>query len=167
MNTNDVQVISGGGPVRVAQVDDQTTSSASTINPGEPIKKGGAGTNFAIILATGDPEVGTDEMLGIASKASTETSTADGEVEYHSIIPGLTVLRAFATTTANIDTAAELRDIIGDWVTFDLTSTTFTIDEDEGTDPNVHGLKIVDGNTTKGTLDVIVHSMATEAGTTV
>lgn len=167
---NDIKVLSGHGPVVTHEVDDRTTSSVvAALEPGEPIKKSG---NFVIPVATGDPEVGTDEFVGIVRKQSTETSTEDGKVEAVGFIPGLTILRGKATTPANMDTAAELLGLIGDWVAFDVaasagTNGIFTIDEDEGDDPNVHGLKILRGNTVKGTLDVLVHSMATMAGTTI
>ena len=96
MSIADIKVIKSPGPTRTVRVDDRTTSGASaTIKPGEPIKKS---TNFAILLADGDPEVGTDEFLGIAKKESTETSAADGVVEYYSMIPGLTELQGKVTT---------------------------------------------------------------------
>jgi len=161
MAVGDIEVIKGRGPVRVAKVDDRTTSGTSaTLKAGEPLKKSG---NFAILCATGDPEVGTDEFLGVAAAESTETSTADGQVSYLSIVPGLTELRGKATTPGNMDTDAELLGLLGDYVAFDLTAGVFTIDEDEGDDPNVHGLKIVAGDIVRGTLDVLVHALATEA----
>lgn len=168
----DLKVIKHPGPTVTFKVDDRTTSSqTAAYEPGEPLKKSG---NFVIALATGDPEIATDEMVGIARKKSTETSTADGEVEVISLIPGLTQLRGKATTAASIDTAAELLGVIGDCVTFDLTGSgtngdgnVFTIDEDEGDNPNVHGLKIITGNTVRGTLDVLVNVLATMAGTIV
>jgi hypothetical protein len=161
MSVNDIQVIKDAGPVRKIFV---ASGAVASISAGEPIKKS---TNAAILCATGDPEVGTDEMLGIASASSTETAAADGNVTYWSLLPGQTTLRGKATTAANVDTAAELAGLIGDWVAFDLTGAVFTIDEDETDDPNVHGLKIIDGDIVRGTLDVLVHSMATEAGTTI
>lgn len=170
MARGDFKVISGHGPTITYKTDDRTTSSqTAALEPGEPVKKGGAGGNFVIALATGDPEVGTDEMVGIVRKKSTETSTADGEVEVLCTIPGLTVVRAKATTSTNINTAALLLAVIGDWIAGDLTGSgtngagnVFTIDEDEGDDPNVHGFKILRGNTTKGTLDCLVHGGATQ-----
>jgi len=105
--------------------------------------------------------------LGIATKESNETSTVDGHVLYYSIIPGYTVLRGKATTPGNMNTAVELLDILGDHVCFDLANGIFTIDEDEGDDPNVHGLKIVAGDSVKGTLDVLVQANVTEAATLV
>lgn len=168
----DFKIISGAGPTLTYEVDDRTTSSqTTTLLPGEPVKKSG---NFVIALATGDPEVATDEFVGIVRKTSTETSTVDGKVEVYCTVPGLTVIRGKATTAANIDTAAELLGVIGDWIAIDLTGSgtngsgaVFSFDEDEGDDPNVHGFKVIRGNTVKGTLDCIAHSMATQAGTNI
>ncbi len=167
MARGDFKVISGHGPTITYEVDDRTTSSQTVaLEPGEPVKKSG---NFVIALATGDPEVGTDELVGIVRRKSTETSTADGKVEVLCTIPGLTVIRGKATTSTNMNTAALLLGLIGDWVAGDLTGSgtngsgnVFTIDEDEGDDPNVHGFKILRGNTTKGTLDCLVHGGATQ-----
>jgi len=153
--------------------EDRTTSSVTAqMSVGEPVKKGGTGSNFATPLATGDPEVGTDEMVGIVRKQSTETSTADGVVEVVTLLPYQTVLRAKATTAANINTVAKINALVGDWVGGEVTALTgtngdFTINEDEGDDPNVHAFKILDGDSVKGTLDFIVHSHATSAGTTI
>lgn len=166
MSANDIQVIKGAGSVRSVRVDDRDTSSASQLNAGEPIKKGGAGGNFAILVATGDPEIATDTLLGVTTKASTETAAADGIVEYISVNAGQTVLRGKATTATNMDTDAELLGLEGDYVTFDVTAGAVTINENEGSDPDVHGLKILTGNIVDGTLDVLVHVAATEAGTT-
>jgi hypothetical protein len=172
MAKHDLQIIQGKGPIFVYDVDDRTSSSQSAaLEPGEPVKQSASGGNFAIALATGDPEVGTDELLGIVRKKSTETSTVDGKVEVRCVIPGETVLRGKATTAANIDTAAKLLLLMGDWVCIDLTGSgtngagnVFTFDEDEGSDPNVHGFKIMGGNTTRGTLDCLCNSPATQAG---
>jgi hypothetical protein len=146
---------------REYDVDDRTSSSASaTHKPGEPVKKNG---NFALLCATGDPEIGTDTLLGIVAKESTETSSADGKCEVIVVGPG-SVIRGKPTTTANMDTASELQGLLLDYVAFDLTSTTFTIDENEGDDPNVHGLQIISGNVTKLTLDVMPHVNVTQFG---
>lgn len=167
----DLKIIKGAGPTVSFPVDDRTTSSQTTnLLPGEPIKQG---TNFVIALATGDPEVGTDEMVGIVRKTSTETSTVDGAVEAYTLIPGITTVRGKATTAANVDTQAKINALTGNWVALDLTGTgtngataVFTIDEDEGDDPNVHGFKILRGNPVRGTLDCLVHVNATQSGST-
>ena len=78
-----------------------------------------------------------------------------------------TRLRGQATTTTNIDTEAELLGVIGDFICMDVTGAgtngstgVFTFDENEGTDPNVHGFKVIDGDIVKGSLDVSVHMLA-------
>jgi hypothetical protein len=149
-------------------VDDRTTSSATAqIQPGEPIKRSTATDQYALPVATGDPEVGTDIFLGVAHGQSTETSTVDGKLEYRLAIQGMK-LRGFATTSSNINTAAKLAAIRHDFVAFDVTANSgtngdFTIDEDEGDDSNVHALMIVDADIVRGTVDVRV-AISTWAG---
>lgn len=170
MSRRDISVVKGGGPVRVHDVDDRTTSGlARAIYAGEPIKSDTPATagEFAIPVAAGDPEVGTDILLGIPSRDSDETSTADGEIEYITLLPNRTVIRGKGTTAGNIDTAAELLALKGHWVCFDDTSSVYSIDENEATDPNVHGLQIIGGDIVKGTLDCVVSSLCTQGGTTI
>lgn len=158
----DVEVLSGGLGTLDMRAEDRTTSTiAATLKEGEVVKRGGTGGNFATLLLTGDPEIGTDIFLGVVSRESTELSAEDGRVDVEMVMLG-TRLRAKATTATNIDTQAELDDILLDFVTFDgpaaVNTATFnyTINENEGDDPNVHGLVIVGGNIVKGTLDVYV-----------
>lgn len=142
--------------------DDRTTSSASaTTKQGEPIKQDNE--NYALVVATGDPEISTDLLLGVASAESTETSSVEGTVRYEVAGPG-TLLRGKATTVGNIDTDAELLAIEMDYVTFDVTTTVITINENEGSDPNVHGLFIKTGDIVRGTLDVWIHTNVTIFG---
>lgn len=127
--------------------------AVGSITPGKPVKIGGTGNNYVVLLATGDPEIGTDRVVGIAQSTSTDTASADGEVKVAVVKPGVTKMRAKVTTPGNMDTAAELLGILQDSVTFDLTSTTFTVDENEGDDIDVHGLLIVGGDIEAGTVD--------------
>jgi len=159
MSLDDIKVVKNPGTAYKYNVSDRDTSSASaTIKAGEPVKT--YSTNeFVVIIADGDPEISTDQFIGVARKESTETATADGKVEVVTLIPMSTVLRGKATTAGNIDTASELLAYLNDWVTFDVTSSVFTIDENETTDPNVHGLMIIGGDTTDKTLDVFVHPL--------
>lgn len=171
MAVNDIKVISGGQGVKQFRTDDRDTSSeTATLKPGDVVKRGGAGNNFATVALTGDPEVGTDILLGVVYSESTETASADGVVNVE-LISGDTVLRGKAATATNMDTDAELLLLLNDYVAFDRSAAnsggTLTIDEDEGDDPNVHGLNILDGDIVKGTLDVAVHQMATFHGSTV
>lgn len=145
-------------------VQDRTSSSlTTTIKPGEMVKKAAAGSPYVIPILTGDPEVGTDIVVGIAATVSTETSSADGEVDVYMITPE-TVLEAKATTAANVDTQAEIDALVGDTVAADVTSLAQTIDENEGDDDNVHGLIILGGNPDRKTLYVKVKSAALHTG---
>ena len=156
-----IDVLSGSLGVHELLAEDRTTSSVTaTMKPGEPVKRGGTGGNFVLPVATGDPEIGTDILVGIVAKESTETSTADGKVLVDVVGLG-TKLRGKATTASNIDTQSELDGILLDFVAFDVTALSgtngdFTIDENEGDDPNGHGLCVVGGDIELGTLDVLV-----------
>lgn len=145
-------------PTIVCKVDDYTTSSSTQILAGEPVKLSAAGGNVVVKLAAGDPEIGTDVVFGIAASDDTATTTADGEVEVYAPLPGI-IYRCKATTPANL-----AEGIRYDTVTFDLTGTTYTVDEDEGTDEDVHGLRIVDFDATNGTVDFEIKINATRYG---
>lgn len=147
MALNDIKIVErGGGSVIKFLVDDRTTSSAAaTIKAGEPVKMATDGGPFVILCATGDPEIGTDQFVGIATEESTETSTADGSVMVFVPAPN-SILEAKVTTAANADAQSEIDTLVGDCVTLDLTGSAFTIDENEGHDDNVHGLRILGGN---------------------
>lgn len=149
-------------PVMRWRVDDRDTSSAAaTHKAGEPLKQNNA--NFALLNATGEPVQSAGLFLGIAHNESDETATAEGTVDIEMCTPWITRIRGKATTIANADTDTERKGIEMDAVTFDLTSGVFTIDENEGDDPNEHGLVIlnepdnVDSHDfTKGDLTVVV-----------
>lgn len=131
------------------------------IDVGDAVKLGGTGANYAVHIQTGDPEQGTDLFLGVIKAAAgpvgANTASADGDILVEIVGPG-TILQGKATTVANIDTATKLKAIMGDFVAFDRSADTvagvLTIDEDEGTDNDVHGLFILDGDIVKGTLEV-------------
>lgn len=154
MAKGNIQVVKQGGDV----VKFRTDAAATAILPGEPCIIGGGGNNYAIVLVDGKPVIATDEFLGIAQSEGTHTATADGTVLVDVPQPNKTVYRAKAKDTTAIDTDAELLAILNDNVLFDLTGTTYTIDE--GADANTSGLMIRDGDITKGTLDVVVKERA-------
>ena len=170
MGQHDFKVVKYPGPARTFIAEDRTTSSVTAqMEVGEPVKGAGATTNYVIPLATGDPEVGTDEFVGVVCRKSDEASAVDGDCEVITCIPARTVLRAKATTSGNMDTQSELNGLLLDWICADVTAVsgtngTFTLDENEGSDPNVHGFQVVDGDIVAYTLDVIVHAMASIAG---
>ena len=160
----DVEIIKGsGGAVVLLDVQDRTSSSDVLIQPGEPVKQSG---NYVVHVGNGEPVI-TAPMLGVSQKLSTETATADGKVPVQLVVPGKTILRCKVTTAGNIDTAAKLLLLMMDSITFDRTGTdpfTFRINEDEGSDPNVHGLFVVGGSITEGTMDVLLKDYATAQG---
>jgi len=162
MADNDITIVKQGD-ARVMRFG-VAAGAVGSIGPGEPVKKS---TNDVVLCATGDPEIGTDEFVGIAMETSTETATVDGYVNVMIPTPGKTVMRCACTTVANMDTQAELDGLLMDCVTFDLTSTTFTVDENEADDPNQQGLQIVGGNITNGTLDFVVQQNVGFSGGTI
>lgn len=168
MDANDLQIVAMPGPTYTFLRDDRDTSSeSSTVEPGEAVKVGGAGRNFAILILTGDPTIGLAsgvELIGIVSKESTEVAAVDGEVECQTLIGNASVIKGKATTVGSINTAAELLAIRNDHITFDVTTTVQTIDETEGDDPNVHGLFVLGGDIALGTLDVIVNPLVCIGG---
>jgi len=159
MAKNDIKIVSGGGEVVTLLVNDRTTSSDIQIQPGEPVVK--SRTNFVAHSADGTPTNASGETLwGIAQTFSTETAAADGTVEVQLVVPGQTVLRIKATTPANL-----AESIIQNAVCLDRSGTTefaYTLDENEGDDPNVHGLLILGYDAEKGTVDCLVKAYANE-----
>lgn len=129
------------------------------IEVGDVVKRGGTGGNFGVHIQDGDPEAGTDIMLGVIKIAPNHTTAANGTGVVELVGPG-SILSGAATTPSNIATAAALLGVKLDFVAFDRSADTaagiLTIDENEGDDPNVHGLFIIDGDIEKGTLDVLV-----------
>lgn len=165
MSARDITVVKSPGDIRTYQTDDRNTSgSANALEPGEPIQVLAVGSPYAITLYDGGPIRGSDEFLGIVAKTSTETATANGLVDYISIIPGETILRGKATTTSNINTAAKILAYQGNWIGFDNTAEVFTIDEDETDDPNKLALKVITGDSIAFSLDVLVNAANVEAG---
>ena len=146
-------------PTIVCKVAKYATSSSTQILAGEPVKLSAEGGNVVVKLANGEPAIGTDIVFGIAASDDTATTTADGEVEVYAPLPGI-IYRCKATTPANL--LAE--GIRYDTVTFDLTGTTYTVDENEGSDEDVHGLRIVDFDATNGTVDFEIKINATRYG---
>jgi hypothetical protein len=128
------------------------------IEVGDVVKRGGTGGNFGVKAQTGDPEAAVDITLGVIKVAPNHEVGANGTGVVELVGPG-SVISGKATTPGNIDTAAKLLAVKLDFVTFDRSADTvagiLTIDEDEGDDPNVHGLCIIGGDIEKGTLDVL------------
>ena len=150
----DVLIVDAGGANVTPTRTYRTEAGATAILAGEPVKIGGTGSNYVIPLATAEP-TNAVPMVGIAQDDSDQTASADGTVEVYLVTPGLTVLRAAATTPGNVDTDAELLAILNDQVAFDLIAGVYTIDEDQGT-AATNGLIIQGGDVVNGTLDVVL-----------
>ena len=162
MAKNDVRIVHNPYNSAVTStrlVDDRTTTSDTAIYVGEPLKiYGGQHGNYATHMANGDPAIGTDITIGIAASDSTETATAEGTVEVYLPLPGI-IYECAATTPANLADGVVL-----DCVTFDLTGIIFTVDEDEGSDENVHGLRIIGYDATAGTVQFTINPRGTILG---
>jgi len=163
MSKGDVTIVAGAiGAVLPFVTDDWTTSSQTeTIKPGEPVTQDNS--DYVEIVVNGGPVNSTGLFVGVAHNESTETSTAEGEVDVEMVVPFVTILRAKATTVANV-TAANLKGYKQNAVTFTNSSNVITINEDEIDDPNEHSLVIVGGDISKGTIDVYVKPLATLFG---
>lgn len=159
MSKADVKIVDGGGTVVPTRVFNVEAGASSSIKAGEPVKITGTGNNYVDLLAGGDPEIGTDRMVGIAANDSDDTASADGTVEVYMVKPDETVMRCNADTSGNLGDG-----ILNDAVTFDVDSGTFKVDEDEGDDPDVHGLLIVGYDSDHGTVDFVLKQGASLSG---
>lgn len=144
----DCKIVKTGGATEATFL----TAAATSLYPGDVVKKNG---DYVVRIADGDPEVGTDELVGVVMEASTDTASAAGTCRVM-VVARDTVLRFNATTSTNVNTQAKIDALKMHCVSLDLSSTTITIDEDETDDPNGHGFIIIGGDPAKGTLDVLV-----------
>ena len=141
----------------------QTDAGDAAIKAGDPVKLKAAGSPYVIGLADGDHTIGTDtSIVGVAASDSTHTASADGVIDVYIPLPGI-VWKAKATTAANVDTQAEINALVGDRVTVDYSSTTYTIDEN-ATDAASSAFIIVGGDPDTQELEFIIRSTATILG---
>lgn len=152
MAANNIRILKGGATVQRFRTEANVTVG---MQAGDAIKGAiGTGTNYVGICLTGDPEQETDVFFGVSSSGGTETAAADGVIDVELCTAGRSVLEIKANTVANVDTDAELLGLLLDQVTFDRSAATaagvLTLDEDEGTDTDVHGLLILDGRISDG-----------------
>lgn len=150
MSKADITIVDGGGRNVTASTTYRTEAGATDIKAGEPVVIGGTGGNYVAPLATAQPTT-TNVMLGLTASDSTHTASADGTIDVY-VLDANTLLRCAATTPGNIDTDAKLLAILNDRIAFDLTSSVYTIDENQG-DVATNGLRVVGGDIDKGTLD--------------
>lgn len=160
MAKGDITIVGGQSASAVLPflVDDRTTSGQTeTIKPGEPVTQDNS--DFVEIVVNGGPVNSTGLFVGIATRESDETASAEGDVDVMLVVPFITRMRAKATTVANV-TAANLKTYKQNAVTFTNAANVITVNEDEADDPNEHGLVIVDGDTSKGTIDFYAKPLA-------
>lgn len=158
-------------PVRIA-------ASATRWQVGEPLHNlaswtaGAASVNTFVVAAADTPVLGTHTFGGVAIKmaqpyvgvGTTPTIVVQTTLVARPI-SDIGRLRGKAKVAANVDTEAELLAIILDLVLISYNATggvgstpLYTIHDDASA--NTSGLQIVEGNTSKGTLDVIVDPRA-------
>lgn len=166
MAKHDLRVVgisAGARPYRVA-------ASATRFYAGEPINfagtytSGAASVNTVVVMTDAKPVIGTDNFIGVAARDASVNSSSTVIAHTTQVtvpIPEVTTIRGKAKTATNIDTDAELLGVLFDVVLFDLTSSVYTIDETAAADTS--GLRIVNGNVSKGTLDVVVDARAMRA----
>src|SRR3990167_2954243 len=151
----------------------RVAASATRFYAGEPLEFNGtytsgvASANTVVQCADATPVIGTDVFVGIAAEdapVGTDTTVDADWVAVTEIIPHWTRLRSKAKTTTNVDTLSELVGVLWDFVLFDLTSSTFTIDETAAADTS--GLTIMGGIWEQGLIDVIVDARAMRADIT-
>lgn len=134
------------------------SGSAASIDRGTPTKA--SSTNVAICVS-GD---GTTSQLhtGIAKAASTETSSAAGNVALWCPVPGL-VYRVANTTSTNSNTQAKIDALYHKRVKYNLTGSTWTVDSSQ-TDATTNGLVIIGGNPNTSELLFVMSSSITYWG---
>jgi hypothetical protein len=148
---NDMRILKDGKTVQRVRTEANVTVG---IREGDGIQcADGTGTNYASLLLDGDPEQATDMFMGVSINAGTETAAADGVIDVEICVPG-TIMEMLANTPGNVNTDAELLGLLFDVVSCDRSAGTaagtLTLDENEGTDPDVHGFMILDGRISDG-----------------
>ena len=145
----------------------RVAASATAINAGEPVgwegtlSSGVANVNTVVVLTTGKPVIATDSFIGVAAQTAAQSAGAviAQKFQVEQVVPNITIIRAKAKTATNIATDSQLLGVLFDVTTFDLTSSVYTINE-TSTGSNTDSLQILNGDTTKGTLDVTVDARA-------
>lgn len=145
----------------------RVAAAATAINAGEPVgwegtlTAGVASVNTVVVLTTGKPVVATDSFIGVAAQATASSAGSVTAQKFlvEQVVPNITIIRAKAKTATNIATDSQLLGVLFDVTTFDLTATVYTINE-TSSGSNTDSLQILNGDTTKGTLDVTVDARA-------
>jgi hypothetical protein len=152
----------------------RVAASATRFEAGEPLYSKGtyttgvASDNTWVLAAEDFPILGTHTLGGIAIKGAKpyKTGTLVAQTAVCACpVPHAGLIRGKVETAASIDTAAELLGFINDTVTFDYSATggtdggeLYTVKTASDTPADTGALAIIDGNISKGTLDVEVYA---------
>jgi len=145
----------------------RVAASATRAYAGEPLMMtptyttGVSDVNTVIVVTDNGPTIGTDEWKGLCAKDFEVDSAAAVTAHYTDVtqfIPYATKVRGKAETKANIDTQTELTGVLNDITRFHLASSSYRIQA--GGEADTGALQIVDGNTSRGTLDCVVDARA-------
>lgn len=165
MSRNDIWIVGAGGktanPVRKFAL----RQGEAAILAGEPTKvhvtvaANGAIGFYPILLSDANTLAAGFYFLGIAAADSTQTGTADGEVEVFLDLPG-TIYSIAPKTAAAADSNADVNGKQFYRLNIDLTSSKFTIDDT--TADNVNGpFIVVGGDPLNDRFHVVANNRAT------
>lgn len=164
-----IEIVDQGGHNVIPTVRFQTEANVAVgaIQKGMLLKWKANGSPYVIPLVTGDHTIGTDTaIVGLAASDGTHTASADGYIDVYMPLSGI-VYEAYATTAANVNTAAEIAALVGDRVGIDVSATTeagdWTLDEDEG-ETQTLAFTIVGGNPDTQKLKFVIRHGATFLG---
>lgn len=163
MASGDIRIVTANGR-SLPTVSFPVKGGTTAINPGEPVKINVSGSSgyYVVAVADADGTVRNMYFVGIAAKASSQTSSADGTVEVYLHQSG--TLYAAKTKTANAaNTDAKIAAKTLYRLVFDLTSSTYTID-DTATDAQGNALLVISGNASTNELIFTVDDQATWLG---
>lgn len=133
--------------------------SAASIKSGEPTIC--LQTGYAEIMVDGNGSTG-GRFAGIAKSDSTDTASAAGSVTLWLPLPGM-VYSGVAKSSTAANTQAKINALIGKRVTFDLTSTTWTVDT-AASDASTNCLTIIGGDYNTNTVYFTYNNAGTILG---
>jgi len=155
MALNDIRIVDTGGRNTIPTY--TWVTAVTTLVAGDLV---GAttGSPTAIIVVDGEGTT-TQSYLGVVA---TPYDSVTGTVEVYMPLPGI-IYETKATTSTNVNTAAKIAALVGDAVTFDVSGTTITIDENAGHTATNAAL-IVGGDPVRGTLKWMLRDSCTVLG---
>lgn len=119
--------VSGGGLVPTSPVKAAVfAGAAASVKAGYLLVEDPTGGSEGTVMAAANGTTTSSTIFGIAAGDSTETATANGEVEY--VRAPVLICKMKATTPANLATAVLLTQC-----TLDVSSGSYTVDENDTT----------------------------------